>query len=448
MINAQEDQRRQAEARWLKEIEFRLNQSLGAGGGKKGGDGGAADHAYSQNWANFVRSGEAALYGGNSQQAKDAFHRRYYGGAVPLKQGQSVNANQLNDYVRSIGGNPYSKQRYYPGGQQPQSVAQQPAQRQAPQQSIQEKSVLPDNIDPSTGESNELLDRYLEAIETQTAAANEANQERYDEGHSELSSLRDRTMDRVENFGVASKADIEQQYAEAFSNTQASLQARGLGNSTIVDAFRNRNARDKQRELQRLSESVDDRAAKYDQSLSNNLVGFVERRTDEAPDFNASMQIAQQLGLGNNGQGFVGQGGEAAPRSRLQGSGTAQTIAKPGLPAANPTPGRPATTAPIGGQRIIPYAGPQPVMTPWGMAQRANQNPFARVPLQVNPIGEAAYGMLSGVNASARNRGTGQGSTVPRASTARGQAAAEPSLEQIYAWRDEYERPKKNRGHS
>jgi hypothetical protein len=121
-------------------------------------------------------------------------------------------------------------------------------------------------------------------------------------------------MGEIDNYGKASKLDLEQRAKEAMGAVQASLSARGLGSSTITDAFRQRNASDLAREQQRLSEMVSDRRINNDQSLSGNFAGFVERQNDVAPDILPYLQMAMQYGASGDGQGTVGtmtpQGGQ------------------------------------------------------------------------------------------------------------------------------------------
>ena len=136
--------------------------------------------------------------------------------------------------------------------------------------------------------------------------ANAANLYRYDYGLGNLEALRDRNQERVQNFGIAAREDLNERFDQNLANVTASLSDRGLGNSTILDSFNARNARDRERELQRLSEMVDDRAARYDTSDTANAVSFAERRNDVAPDMGQLLQLAQMYGASGAVDGAAG----------------------------------------------------------------------------------------------------------------------------------------------
>lgn len=378
MVDQVENNRRQQEAQWAKSMRWQLQNSLGGSFGQRGGGGGAGANQDSMNWAKFVQSGEAAVYGGNTRAAREAFNRRYHGGTVPLQRGQTVGDSQFDAYVKSIGGNPYSQESYYRNtGRTPNRSGGQGQgghQSNRPDRGSREDRLRQMEQMQQTGSGNPLLDRYLAAVQEQTDSANDANESRYSEGKQELTDLRDRTMDRVDNYGIASKQDIEQRFTENLSNQRASLQARGLGNSSVLNAYSQRNDLNQTRELQRLSEQVDDRSAKYDQNLSNNLVSFIERRTDVAPDLNQSMAIAQQLGLGNDGQGFNANGGQGQGGSQGQSGGSQEGQYRQRQTRGSRGRGQQGTT-----------------MTPWGPVQNGSaHNLRNRMPVSVNPIGGAA----------------------------------------------------------
>ncbi|MEM9354580.1 MAG: hypothetical protein AAGB04_00060 [Pseudomonadota bacterium] len=357
---------------------------------RQGSPGGAADHQRSMLWSKFVSSGEAAMYP-NQQAAEMAFNRRYYGAGVPLQHGKSLSDYEVKMAMDAMGGNPYQKKL--------DQAVKEAGSKSSPDSSGSSsvRSSVTRDLENANGSGNSLLDRYLTSFEEQRAAANAANEERYQEGKGELSSLRDRTMERVSNYGEASRQDLEERFANQLGDIKAQLQASGLGNSTILAPFIQRNERDLAREVLRLSENVDDRAARYDQSLSNNLVDFIERRTDAAPDLSVAMQVAQQLGLSNDGGGFSGdpdgQSNEREIPSHLhQTAGKKTSSVAPQQQSGRGFGARASTNT--------------PVMTPWGPAQQASLNPMSRAPIMANPIGAAANNMFAGLNnqINARNQ--------------------------------------------
>lgn len=135
--------------------------------------------------------------------------------------------------------------------------------------------------------------------------ANRANDARYDYDLGEYDALRSRNQERVQNWGHAAETDLDERFHDELGNQNASLAARGLTNSTIVDAFRERSARDNAREHQRVSEMRDDRASRYDTADTGNLLNFVERRTDQAGgmDNGQLLQFANAFGAAGIPQG-------------------------------------------------------------------------------------------------------------------------------------------------
>lgn len=141
-----------------------------------------------------------------------------------------------------------------------------------------------------------MLEQLAADFKSKINEANAANLARYNEGHGELSSLRDRNQGRVDNWGKSAEADLQERMQEAMGNVSADLASRGLANSNIMPAFKERNARDTAREMQRISEMRDARASEYDTRDTANLVGFVERRNDIAPDYGQLISIADRMG--------------------------------------------------------------------------------------------------------------------------------------------------------
>jgi hypothetical protein len=131
-----------------------------------------------------------------------------------------------------------------------------------------------------------------------------SSSKRRDQILSDLDARYNRVMDRINNFGHAARADLQERAAEAMGNIHANLSARGLGNSTVLAAFMQRNARDLAREQQRLSETVDTRAMNADMQMTADKAGFMERIEENAPDWGQIQEMAMRYGLGNEGRGF------------------------------------------------------------------------------------------------------------------------------------------------
>ena len=333
---------------YRKRMKQRLKEMFGAG--RNNGGGAALDHENSMQWAQFVQSGAASLYP-NLQDAKDAFNKKYHGGGMRLKYGRSPSEKDVDNFIRKTGGNPFAGGGGANGGGNRQSItpnAQQNGQRPGRRGDLQS---MVQNLSPS--------DLMLLDAQYQQEQAKKANLDRYDEVKGMRQALLERNMGRVKNFGAAAKADLEERAAESMGAQRANLAARGLGSTTIGEAFKQRNDRDLAREQQRLSEMVDDRSARYDQSMTGDLAAFIERRNDTGPDFGQMMQMMQMLGRSGNGFGFGDQqnGQQSGPQvirrelngQRQQGGGG---MLRPGMPTA------------------------------FGPLQRASFNMFGRQPIQ------------------------------------------------------------------
>ena len=197
--------------------------------------------------------------------------------ATNLKFGQQISERDVLDFINKSGGSPYAKQR-----DKLQSLAKTAAARQA---ELPKDRSVSRRVNETIKAQPSLIESLAQRFQFEQDRANYENQRRYDEGHGELSTLRNRNSERVKNWGKASKADLEERFSQNLADVTANLSGRGLGNSTIVSAFEAKNARDLAREQQRLSETVDDRASRYDSTDTRSLVDFVERRDDVGPDF-------------------------------------------------------------------------------------------------------------------------------------------------------------------
>ncbi len=228
-------------------------------------------------------------------------------GAMNVPYGTTPSLTDVLALIEKQGGNPYiqspesQRQSQSPGRSVPRAARQQPT----------------GPAEPS------MLEKLAAEFGSKINEANAANIARYDEGKGELSTLRDRNQSRVQNWGTAAAADVQEQMKEALGNLSASLASRGLANSNILPAFQERNARDTARELQRISEMRDTRASQYDTQDTNNLVGFVERRNDIAPDYGQLIGIADKIGQANALKAFQEQmAQQQAQQSAMQQNGS------------------------------------------------------------------------------------------------------------------------------
>ena len=328
-----------------------------------------------------------------------------------LTQGVTPNDAEVQEYIRSLGGNPYiakmqaaqqglrNLKDYNKTGSS--GVAKQAAKQvnktfgalSKKNKSTKSKASVPE------GESD--LQKFLADAQSQYDAANKANEERYADILGRLEGSRDRNLERVENYGVAAGADLEERAAETLGNIKARLSARGLGNSTIFSAFEQRNARDLANEQQRLSERVDSRTADYDQRLTADIASFMERRNDVGPDYNQIANIAQQYGLSGDGQGY--QAPEEVASSGYQGpGGSASVVEKPQVAQAE------MVAPPQVPQPTVPqYRRQQPVGVSPQAAMMIARNTQAQMPNYGNGFQMAGIGWSSPSYAPPRQRASG-----------------------------------------
>jgi len=446
-----------AERNWNDYQKANREHELGVGSTLSGGGGGAADHAESQNRHRFSRSplGLWAQRAGGQKLFDKEFNKKYHGGAVPMKYGQSISPAKWDQYVESIGGNPYSKERYYakfpqqaPGRQgmiRPQSDGYQPPatagagvgagdylqqMADAGQGYGQRQQYAPSgDIYEKDDQSGDLFADFLEETERLKDEANAANIERYDEGKGELTTLRDRNMERVANWGEAAQGDLEERMEESLGTNKASLSAKGLGGSSVIPAFAGRNARDTARETQRISEQVDDRSAKYDMQMTGNLVNFIKERNDIPPDYASFAQLAEKFGLGNEGQGFdrlanqkPGQPGQtpqpAPPGVPYTGSSAALKAIMAGGKSRPPAGGKsrpgvpPSSYSALQPGQVTRPTQQQPINTPWGVARKWGKQDLSPIFVGGNQVQQMDQ-FLGGM----QNAGQGRPGIVSNAQT-------------------------------
>lgn len=218
-------------------------------------------------------------------------------GSIRLQRGVTPSDTVVQQVIAQMGGNPYLPAGQSTGAGEPTGGGPPVTARRSDNG---RGSVGGDNrnggANPQAEDTYSMLQQLASQFASEQQAAKDANLARYDHGIGELDTLRDRNQGRVQNWGKAAEADLQEQMKEALGNISANLAARGLGNSNILGAFTERNARDTARERQRISEMRDSRASQYDTQDTNNLVGFIERRNDIAPSYDQLIGIANQIG--------------------------------------------------------------------------------------------------------------------------------------------------------
>lgn len=246
--------------------------------GSSWGQGGAGDHARVATAGGLLRANDPGY--------------RPQGLALPW--GETANETQLDQFI--------AQQKGRRGPNRGLAPAQQVTTRR--RDDVMRAAGTKEKQDAETA-----LEKFFREAEEKIEEANDANKKRRDQILSDLDARYSRVMDRIQNFGHAARADLQERAAEAMGNIHANLSARGLGNSTVLAAFMQRNARDLAREQQRLSETVDTRAMNADMQMTSDKAGFMERIEENAPDWGQIQEMAMRYGQGNEGRGFnAGQG--------------------------------------------------------------------------------------------------------------------------------------------
>lgn len=125
-----------------------------------------------------------------------------------------------------------------------------------------------------------LVNQYNQAY----AAAKAANEQRYNE----MLGIADRTTGQR-------MADVRSAYGERQADAMQQLARLGMGNTTVAPTM--------QMGIQREQESALNRVA---DELQGTRLGIMERRTDEYPENNVILALAQALGQGGGAAGLSG----------------------------------------------------------------------------------------------------------------------------------------------
>lgn len=150
---------------------------------------------------------------------------------------------------------------------------------------------------PATN-SGGLGSNLASSYQTAWDAANEANEQRYQDILSGRIELRDRNMDRINSIGDQQIKDANDYYSYRTGAESQALASRGMGATTARTSINNRIANERGDALNRIYDDLNRRRMDADASLSEGIYGFMERREDEGPDFNQLANLAGQLGEG------------------------------------------------------------------------------------------------------------------------------------------------------
>ena len=157
--------------------------------------------------------------------------------------------------------------------------------------------------------NDSLAGQAIQAMIGATGQANQANQQRYDQGLGELTGLRDRSNELVSSRGGQRADDINRAATQRLAADHHNAVSRGLSASTNAGAMRRRTDEGRARSLNDLSDQLTRQRLDVDSNTTGALTDWIYRRDDVQPNINGLMQLAQMYGQSGMGQGYGGAGG-------------------------------------------------------------------------------------------------------------------------------------------
>lgn len=191
---------------------------------------------------------------------------------------------------------------------------------------------------------------FFEAMQRAENSANAKNEQRYDEILGGYRQRRDEAMQEMASLGTTQRREIDDLHTRAEAELEQDMIARGLGNTTLRSSARADLGERRGRLRQELEERLTRNRIDLGAQLSGDMLGFMERRTDEGPDVRLSTLLAGQLGetgFGDDWGGTYGGAGRQIPY-------------EPGMPVT-PQPLYPPNggiAPPVGGFPAVPGGPP------------------------------------------------------------------------------------------
>lgn len=267
MASAQERRRRGLEKEWYNQIKRQLMEMANVNPGD-----------YDPQFGNHA----GAL--GNPPEPIQITGRGGGVSQVKVQRGKHPSDSDVAAYAKSLGGNPYSKSAYGGRGASASKSAVTSSRKNAP------------NLPKGTRQ------RFQDEVMARIEEANAANLERYEEAKQGYQDRMDRNMGLLAGQGEYEDALAVREAGEQAGRIRSGLAGRGRGSrayaydARIAEGLGMRRAKNRQDTAKMMVNA--------DQSMSEDLLQFIERRTDQAPDYRHAMQSIQQMGEGGDGQGF------------------------------------------------------------------------------------------------------------------------------------------------
>lgn len=277
-------------------------------------------------------------------------------------------------------GSPRGANREYWASQQPMPSS---AQRAADASGARLAAISSANYAPPGGN---LLDEYNQS----ELEARLANERRYANILERGQGRYDTAMDLVSRLGGSEATEIDRQYDNVKGAIGQDMISRGLSNSTIKPTMELASERERTRAHGELRDRMTGRILNQHGQLSGDIMGVMERREDEYPDYNRLQALSQQYGQAAGLGGGYGGGGYTA----------AAPIMPNGMAYGSRTP-----------QYQMPYGG---------MPMRGGYNQY--IPRETSPhVAERRDAIEAGYEARRERAGATRGTPIsPAASSASG----------------------------
>ena len=144
------------------------------------------------------------------------------------------------------------------------------------------------------------LQSFLEEMAGGRNSANEANQGRYQQGLELLDASRAEAEGFLEGQGQTGLEDIQRQATADIASSGQDLTSRGLSGTTVGQGNTRAIQGDAQRSNTLLNERINSQRLDVLGGIDRDRLGFIERRTDEGPDFGTILPL---LAAGNQPSG-------------------------------------------------------------------------------------------------------------------------------------------------
>jgi hypothetical protein len=151
----------------------------------------------------------------------------------------------------------------------------------------------------SYGMGEDAMGAYQSAFNSAKAA----NEARYGQGLGELGGLYDRSMKYLEGQGDTERAEISKRGEQAKAGNRQRLTDLGLSGTTIGQTLDQGVDRQTTEAQGGLNERLNAQRLGTDANLTQNKVGFIERREDPYPDMGAYAQLASSLSSSSSSTG-------------------------------------------------------------------------------------------------------------------------------------------------